>query len=242
MRTRTFRRHLAVLARVFTLLAGTPAARGSPVAVEGIVVDQEGGPLGGARVILYGSSLVAEAETGPDGHYRLEADTSTARLTLYATYDNPDTEGYDCIPQARLLAGADSYAADFTLLPAATVQMVGQRKPVETTSTIRFYTVSALDPSTGDMLKSGDLDLEYGSGTRTISSVLGLDPDTLVLPADTPLVLQFRSQTEVASRSTRVLGWGSSYAQANKPVSFTISEGEPFAFSPGQSVRSEEHT
>jgi hypothetical protein len=237
MHTHTLRRHLAILALAFTLLAGTPTVHGSPVAVEGYVVDQAGAPLGGARVILYGSSLVAEATTSPDGHYRLEANPSTARLTLYATYDDPDTGNYDCLPQARLLAGADSYAADFTLPPAATIQMTGQIKPVETTSTIRFYTVSALDPSTGDRLKSGDLILEYGSGTRTINSVLGLDPDTLILPVETPLVLQFRSQTEVASRSTRVLGWGTSYAQAaDKPVSFTISEGEPFVFIPGQRV------
>ena len=224
---------IAILALALTLLAGTPTAHGSPVTVEGLVADQVGAPLSGARLILYGSSLVAEAETGPDGHYMLEADTSTARLTLYAAYDDPDTEGYDLLPEARLLQGG-SNTINFTLLPAATVQMVGQIKPVETTSTIRFYTVSALNPSTGEMLKSGDLDLEYGSGTRTISSVLGLDPNTLILPPDTPLVLQFRSQMEVASRSTRVLGWGSSYDQANKPVSFTISEGGPFVFSPGQ--------
>ena len=218
------------------MLAGTPTVRGSPVAVEGYVVDQAGAPLGGACVILYGSSLVTEAETSPDGHYRLEADASTARLTLYAAYDDPDTESYDCLPQARLLTDADSYAVNFTLQPAATIQMVGQIKPVETTSTIRFYTVSALSPSTGEGLKSGDLVLEYGSATRTISGVLGLDPDTLVLPAETPLMLQFRSQMEVVSRSTRVFGWGSSYAQADKPVSFAISEGEPFIFSPGQLV------
>ena len=236
MHTYTLRRHLAILALAFTLLAGTPTVHGSPVAVEGYVVDQAGVPLGGARLILYGSSLVGEATTGPDGHYRLEADTSTARLTLYATYDDPGTENYDCLPQARLLAGAESYAADFTLSPAATIQMTGQIKPVETTNTIRFYTVSALDPSTGDRLKSGDLTLEYGSGTRTINGVLGLDPDTIILPVNKPLVLQFRSQTEVASRSTRVLGWGISYTQTDKPVSFTISEGEPFVFSLGQRV------
>jgi len=211
-------------------------ACGSPVSVEGYVVDQAGAPLSGARLILYGTSAIAEATAGTDGHYRLDADTSATRLTLYAACDDPDNEGYDCVPQARLLTGAEGYDANFTLLPAATVQMVGQIKPVETTITIRFYTVTALDPSTGNRLTSGDLDLEYGSATRTISGVLGLDPDTLVLPTGTPLVLQFRSQTEVASRSTRVIGWGSSYTADSKPVSFTITEAEPFTFTPGQLV------
>ena len=220
---------------ILTAMLWTPAhVQASQFTLSGYVKDEQGGPLVGARILVRDGIRTHEAATDKDGYYQLAFEPTRDKASIYAVHGDPETGVYSHLPQLKEISTDGERKVNFTLPPAATVVMVGQIKPVETTRTIRLYTVKALDPTTGAQLKAGNLTLIYGSASQAVNSDLGLSPDTLILPIGTPLVLEFRSQTEVPPRTTRFWGFGAPYGQPEKTLSFTIREEEPFTLVDGQ--------
>lgn len=221
---------------ILTATLWTPAhVQASQITLSGYVEDEQGEPLMGTRVLVRDGVRAYESATDIDGYYQLVFEPSRDKASLYVVHGDPETGVYGYLPQMKEIRTDGERRVNFSLAPAATVVMVGQIKPVETTRTIRLYTMTALDPATGDQLEAGNLTLIYGSANQAISGDLGLSPNTLILPVDTPLVLEFRSQAEVPPRTTRYWGFGVPYGQQpEKTMSFTISEEEPFTLAEDQ--------
>lgn len=224
---------------ILTAMLWTPAhVKASQFTLSGYVKDEQGGPLVGARILVRDGTRTHEAATDTDGYYQLTFEPTRDKASIYAVHGDPETGAYSHLPQLKEISTDGERRTNFTLPPAATVVMAGQIKPVETTRTIRLYTVKALDPATGAQLKAGNLTLIYGSASQAVSGDLGLNPDTLILPLGMPLVLEFRSQTEIPPRTTRFWGFGAPYGQQpEKTLSFTIREEDPFTLVEGQVLK-----
>jgi len=165
-------------------LLNTPTAEGGvTVRVEGLVHDAEGRPIPNARILLWG--FVLEAETTTDGTGReLEALTDEPLCHLYAFYDDPEAPGIDLLPSAKAISTETETSArvNFTLVPAATVCVIGQPRPIESSTRILRYAFEVVDPSSGRLLRFGDYSLTYGTGMNVQSYFLGLDPSTVIVP------------------------------------------------------------
>ena len=90
-----------------------------------------------------------ETQTDPDGHYAIFTSTTETSIQIFAFYDDPDTEGYDHLPAKKGLIASEGLNAsvDFTLEAAATVNIIGQLKPMEMTSKVNRYALEVVDPS-----------------------------------------------------------------------------------------------
>ena len=192
-------RRLAVPLLVMLLassLIGFVEANGeASVHVEGFVHGPDGSPLRNASILLWGFHLEAETSTDPLGHYELDAKTDELSCQLYAFYDDPETPDYDLMPgQRRLPTDSDlTTHVNFTLEPAVTVYVTGQFKPMDSTIQIRKFALEVVDPVDGSILKSGEYSMIYGTGMNVQSYFLGLDPMTVIAPADTPFAVKVSS-------------------------------------------------
>jgi hypothetical protein len=217
-----------------TLIGAHGADDEASVHVEGFVRGPDGSPLHNASIRLWGFFLEAETSTDSYGHYELDAETDEKYCELYAFYDNPETPGYDLLPsQRRLETGLDLSAyVNFTLAPAATVYVIGQFKPMDSTIQIRKNALEVVDPTDGATMKSGEYAMIYGTGMNVQSYFLGLDPMTLIVPADTPFAVKVSSsyqQERVRPDSYTRYRWSSRQAAPTETFNtFRMSEGEGF--------------
>ena len=134
------------------------SAGGASPYVEGFVHDVDGNPLEGARIVLWRSRVRDQATTDAEGHYTLSTSYYSRSCTVYAFHDDPGTEGYDFLPSARSYGdlGDVEGLENFTLHPAATVELQGQLRPVEFSSEVSEYAFSVVDPVYGALLRLGD--------------------------------------------------------------------------------------
>ncbi len=185
---------LATLLAV-SLIASCEAKESTSIRVEGFIHGPDGAPLQNAVVRLWGFYLEAEAFTDSRGYYELSATTTEISCQLYAFYDDLVTKGYDFLPSQKCISiGEDStVSVNFTLPHAATVQVTGQLKPMESTKKITKFAFEVVDTVDGSTLQSGEYGLRYGTGMNVQSYFLDLDPTTLIVPADTPFAVKVSS-------------------------------------------------
>ncbi|MDH5199716.1 MAG: hypothetical protein OEW93_02410, partial [Candidatus Bathyarchaeota archaeon] len=223
-----------------TLIGAHGADDEASVHVEGFVRGSDGSPLQNASIRLWGFFLEAETSTDNYGRYELDAETDEKYCELYAFYDDPETPGYDLLPsQRRLETGTDLNAyVNFTLMPAATVYVTGQFKPMDSTIQIRKYALEVVDQADGAAMKSGDYAMIYGTGMNVQSYFLGLDPMTLIVPAETHFAVKVSSsyqQERVRPDSYTRYRWSSRQAAPTEMFNtFRMSEGEGFVLEAGE--------
>jgi hypothetical protein len=241
LRTLGKRRAVLLLAALLaTSLMGLGEAQGSAsVGVEGFVYGPNGAPLQNASLCLWGFYLEAEVSTDSRGYYELSATTTEMSCQLYAFYDDPDIEGYDLLPsQTRLETDEDlTVCVNFTLQPAATVQVTGQLKPVESTKKITKFAFDVMDPVEGKVVQLEEYRLIYGTGMNVQSYFLDLDPSTLIVPADTTFVVvvssSYQHERYPPSRY-RSYRWRSRATRIDTFNKFTMVEGEGFRLGAGE--------
>jgi hypothetical protein len=210
------------------------------VHVEGFVRGPDGAPLQNALLRLWGFYKEAEAYTDSEGHYVLDATTDEQSCQLYAFYDDPETTGYGLLPaQKRLQTDSDLTAyINFTLKLAATVNVTGQFKPMDSTTPIRKFALEVVDPVNGSTMQSGEYGLIYGTGMNVQSYFLGLDPMTIIVPADTPFEVRVSSsyqQERIKPGTYTRQRWRSRQATRVETFNkFSISEGEGFMLEAGE--------
>ena len=180
---------LSLLILVCTCL---PSARCASPDVEGYVHDAEGNPIEGARIILWRSRVRDETSTDAEGRYALSTSYYSRSCTVYAFYDDPRTGGYDFLPSARSYGDLEDLEGleNFTLRPAATVEVQGQLRPVEFSSEVTEYAFSVVDPVYGALLRYDDCGLIYGPSVGSLATALGLPPNSVAVPAETPFVIR----------------------------------------------------
>jgi len=208
------------------------------IRLEGFVRGPDGTPLQNASILLWGFDLEAEASTDQNGHYTLRASTDEATCTLYAFYDDPETRGVDLLPATHLVrTGSDVIEqVNFTLLPAATIVVIGQLRPIESARDIRSYAFEVVDPESGRVLRLGDYALVYGTGMNVQNFYLGLNSSTVVVPAGMPFVITVSSyyQYQRTRGRRRWYGWSWSRGWVDTFTKFDMVEGDHFLLGEGE--------
>lgn len=210
------------------------------VHVEGFVRGPDGASLQNASLRLWGFYKEAEAHTDSEGHYVLDATTDEQSCQLYAFYDDPETSSYDLLPmQKRLQTDTDLTAyINFTLEPAATVNVTGQFRPMDSTTPIRKFALEVVDPVNGRTIQSGEYGLIYGTGMNVQSYFLGLDPMTIIVPVDTPFEVQvstsYQHERIKPGTYTRQRWRSRQTIRIEMFNKFSMSEGEGFMLEAGE--------
>jgi hypothetical protein len=236
----TFLYFLMFIFSVFFVKA--PLTRGMvSIQLEGFVHGADETPINNASILLWGFQLEAETFTDQLGHFAVNASTDETVCTLYAFYDDPDTPGVDLLPSAKIVRTISdiSEQINFTLVPAATINIIGQLRPVESTNYIRKYAFEVVDPSTEVLILIGDYKLVYGTGMNVQNYFLDLDPSTIIVPADTPFIISVSSsyQYERTQDRRRWFGWHRTRQRVETFTSFDMVEGDCFIMGGGEVMR-----
>jgi hypothetical protein len=241
----TFHRHRNTLLLLIVLavsLLPTPHAEGvASITVEGFVRDAEEFPLEGVSIKLWGYNLEAETITDQYGRYELTATTEELRCTLYAFYDDPEAPGMDLLPAATHINTVSDVESqlNFTLVPAATVVVVGQLRPVEASRGIRGYSFEVVDHEDGKVLHYDGYTLIYGTGMNVQNFYLGLSPSVVLVPAGVPFRLTVSSayQYDRTRGRRRWYGWYLTRQRIESFTRFDMVEDEPFLLGEGELLR-----
>jgi len=213
----------------------------SVVSLEGFVVDSHGEPVGDADIHLWDLYRKGTTSTDDSGHYAIEVSTDEASCTLYAFYDDPDTPGIDLMPASVSISTTEDVQRmiNFTLLPAATVYVEGQIRPIKSTSAISKYAFEVVDPETGIVRRIDDYSLVYGTGVNVQGYFMDLDPRTIIVPAGMEFSVSVSSSYQYDYRRgrRRWFGWRWSLVTADAFDRFEMSEGDGFILSEGEVLR-----
>jgi len=220
-------------------LIHVPVVEGAvPVDIDGFVRDVDGNPVQNASILLWEFNLEAETTTDHRGYFALVASTDEPVCTLYAFYDDPETPGVDLLPSAESVKTDSDVQkqVNFTLVPAATVNIMGQIRPIESSTNIQRYAFEVVDPSRGNVLRVDGFNLIYGTGMNVQSYFLGLDPSTVIVPAGEPFAISVSSsyQYERTRRTRRWYGWRRSRVRVDAFTRFDMVEGDGFNLDAGE--------
>jgi len=187
------------------------AESGTSIQLDGFVRRADGTLLRNVSILLWGFDLEVETITDQRGYYSLKAMTGEPTCTLYAFYDDPETPGVDLLPAAcNIGTASDAYEqVNFTLIPAATIVIVGQLRPVESVRDVRSYSFEVIDPKGGKVIHFGDYFLVYGTGMNVRNFYLGLNSSMVIVPAGVPFTIRVSSsyQYERTRGRRRWYGW-----------------------------------
>jgi len=224
---------------ILLYLTPTRQAEGdSAVSLEGFVMDSHGEPVGDADIYLWGFYREGTTSTDDMGHYTIEASVDETSCTLYAFYDDPDTPGIDLMPASVAISTTEDVQRiiNFTLLPAATVRVEGQIRPIKSTSSISKYAFEVVDPETGAVQRIDDYTLVYGTGMNVQGYFLDLDSRTIIVPAGMEFSVAVSSSYQYERRRgrRRYYFWGWSRVTVDAMDRFEMSEGDGFTLSEGE--------
>ncbi len=109
-------RYLALLLLIVLIGSSYPSVLGVSDSIEGYVTTVEGEPLEGAYVILTQWRSHVVETTDENGYYSITPTRSSGDLYVY--YDDPETPGYDYLPEKITSAASKApIMINFTLYP-----------------------------------------------------------------------------------------------------------------------------
>ncbi|MFP3950851.1 MAG: FtsX-like permease family protein, partial [Candidatus Bathyarchaeia archaeon] len=200
MRHRNLLRIMLIVAFLSLLVYGVDSAHAQKSLCQGYVRDLETGlPVEGAEVIVmrrsyrwriaHGWERFLHLETGGDGSFQFRADEGEI-LQVIAYKQDPSTPGYDYMPEVVSINPPEiGGKLDFSLRKAATLKMGGMGFFVETTD-LPSTKFKLLDPESGEPILPVGIASSFGSGPNTINDYLGLSPEMVIVPANSPFLVQ----------------------------------------------------
>ena len=154
----------------------------STMRVEGVAVDQLGRPLNGVTLhIFQGGVEVSSPSLDENGFFAIELREAG---TLYLYADDPSTPGVDYLP-LRVEAPWEGVRT-LIFRPAATLVVEGSAQFIDSKELPLSTTFTVVDLE-GKPIEVDGLTLIYGDGENSLTPLLGLREDVLLVPADTPL-------------------------------------------------------
>jgi len=163
----------------------------------GIVSDNLGRPLRGASVATVREySIIASVKTGDDGGFEIRLDPGVTKILVY--YDNESTPGWDYLPYLVDLNETGGELS-VSLSPSASVELNGDIQFVYTENLPLKTTYDVCDED-GNLLAPAGFPLEFGHDKQALLSIPGLDPSTVIVPADTQTQIKVNCSTVVGSR------------------------------------------
>ncbi|MCK5643824.1 MAG: carboxypeptidase regulatory-like domain-containing protein, partial [Gammaproteobacteria bacterium] len=146
--------------------------------------DESGTPIEGAQVFVYvGNDFQGKTDSDRDGTFEFEAEPGTT-YTLYTTADREETPGYDYIPSRSHFTLNQS--ANIVLRPGGSLVFSGDIQFVDSEHLPTSFMYAILEPATGEVIEVDGLPLIFGSDPNSLTGLMMLGDDIIVVPSGTP--------------------------------------------------------
>ena len=194
---------LLVMVLLFTIGQGYLGSSHATSVLQGTVRDESGAPIEGAEVSIYvGTDFQGKTGSGSDGAFEFEAEPATT-YTIYATADREETPGIDYVPSRSQVSPNQS--ADIVLRPGGSLAFSGDIQFIDSENLPLTLVYVILEPVTGEVIEVDGLPLIFGSDPASLTQMMALSDDVIVVPADTPFELQVNASVlidnEIETRS-----------------------------------------
>jgi ABC-type lipoprotein release transport system permease subunit len=171
--------------------------------IEGAVIDESGISIQGAEVFVYvGNDFRGNTNSDLDGTFEFEAELGTI-YTLYTIADKEETPGYDYIPSRSQVSHGQS--ANIILRPGGSLVFNGDIQYVDSENLPTSIMYAILEPATGETIKVDGFPLIFGTYSYSLTEMMMLSDDTIVVPTDTPFQVQVNTsvliENELETRS-----------------------------------------
>ena len=193
-----------------------PAWTSDDIRFEGVIKEQStGNPISHAKLLVMrwkitwrsprswraGWERLPLSRTDENGFFELNLEADSEHIII-AYNDDPDTPGFDFVPSIKkiLPSSYDNRQLKFSLWDGASVQVQEEAFFIESTS-IPESTYEICDPITMEVIPPGEQAIQYGDGTDTINSYLGLDSNLVIIPAYTPFLLKVKSMITIGEKT-----------------------------------------
>jgi len=190
------------------------------VTFNGVVSDEKETPIVDAIVSVWiGDDLITSGRTDQNGNFDIYLEANqTYQIFIFA--DNHSTPGVDYLPFHSAENPYKGGDLRFKLWPAGSLLIEGDIQIVESEELPLHVVYNVINASSHRVMMMGDFPLRYGSGGKTYSSYLGLEPSHIVVPAGVPFSVD-------ANCSILIDKWLSSRSfEINRPGNFLLSRGE----------------
>ena len=164
------------------------------VTVEGTVKEHStGNPIPHANILVfrsYSSLCYLQKEADSEGYFIFELPEGGSYI-IYAYYNDSQTPGFDYVPamESIKIASGD-YNLTFELWDGASLFLDGEIFLIEMTETPEIHSWLILDPESGKILHLDGYNFYYEEGSDSPSSLLGLSPNHVIVPAETPFMIE----------------------------------------------------
>jgi len=177
-----------MMALIITICQTYPGASHASSVIQGTVRDESGAPIEGAEVFIYlGNSFQWKTDSDPDGVFEFEAEPAI-NYTLYTIASMDGADGFDYLPSRIEVSLGKS--ADVTLSPGGTLTLDGDIQFLDSENLPTSFVYAILDPSTGEVIDVDGLPLIFGSDPNSLTQMMMLSENIIVVPADTPFQVQ----------------------------------------------------
>jgi len=179
---------LLMMVLLITVCQRYPGASRASSVIQGAVRDEFGTPIEGAEVFIYvGNDFRGTTDSDREGTFEFEAEPETT-YTLYTIADQEGTPGYDYIPSRSQVT--PGHSANIILRPGGSLAFSGDILFVDSESLPTSFAYAILHPATGEAIEVDGLPLIFGSDPNSLTQMMMLNEDILVVPADTPFQIQ----------------------------------------------------
>jgi len=188
--------YLLSLALLIVIISSFPSTVHAQNEVTGVVKDISSKPLEGAKVAAWrNENLLKEVETDANGRFNLDVEMP-AIITVYLDLEN--TTGFDYLPALYNFTGESTL--DITLLPAATVTVVGDIQYV-TSEELPLGVSYTIQDGKGNIMKPTGYPLLFGSkkGYIPYANRYLINSSELCVPSGEPINLRVNTSILVVS-------------------------------------------
>jgi hypothetical protein len=197
---------LIALVLLVLLFAGFLGYSNASSIINGEVMDESGDPIEGAEVSIYwGNDLQEKVASDRDGAFEFEGEPGIV-YTLFTMADREDTPGFDYLP-SRSNISHDQFA-NIVLRPGGSLIFGGDMQFIDSENLPTSFMYVIMEPVTGEVFEVDGLPLIFGSDPGSLTGIMVLDDDFVIVPADTPFEVQVNATVllddTVEIRSIRV--------------------------------------
>ena len=195
-----------VLIAFITISLLVPHAYAARSTVTGTITDTQGNPISDSEITVLTRRYVrhwssswssyTKTTTNNDGSYSLDLERDSNYLILVTHKDGGE---YDFVPYGWFITPInEAYTEDITLWRASLITFDGLAYFIETTE-IPETTFKVLEHNSTEIIRYGDMGLNYGTTSSTITLQLNIPSNKVYVPSGQPFQLKIESYAEYQS-------------------------------------------
>ena len=193
-----------MMALLISICQRYPGTSHASSVIQGAVRDESGTPIEGAEVFIYlGNDFQGKTDSDRDGTFEFEAEPGTTYM-LYTKADKEGTPGFDYIPSRS--HATHNQSTNIILRPGGSLAFSGDILYVDSENLPTSFVYAILEPATGEVIEVDGLPLIFGSDPNSLTEMMTLSEDIIVIPADTPFQVRVNATVLIGnSLETRSL-------------------------------------